>query len=264
MVSQSTTGSTDSKRVLTNFTLRVAKMHFSPAVSPSNLKTTSTASNASLTTSALQGSTLQVSGRISSENQFAKMEAFHTLDLETNRDIRIIKNQWDSISRDRVAEACDDSRGAEVGAMVCGEGCICTFPKTNPLISEMTGTAALCLLSQHMTIIRQRIDVPISRKRAGSATLHEKGLQKFYETLYQSFLRHIPYSSLRAIVIASPGFTKDSIYDYIFAEAFRTNNKALLQAKKKFMRVHVNSPHVHSLLEVLNSPEVLYVNERFR
>lgn len=85
----------------------------------------------------------------------------------------------------------------------------------------------------------------------------KKGLARFYDTLYQSFLRHIPYSSLRAIVIASPGFVKDAVYDYIFAEATKENNKALLQARNKFLRIHVSSPHVHSLMEVMRSPEIL-------
>ena len=40
------------------------------------------------------------------------------------------------------------------------------------------------------------------------------------------------------------------------AEASRTSNKALLAARNKFIKVHVNSPHVHSLLEALKSPEV--------
>lgn len=107
-----------------------------------------------------------------------------------------------------------------------------------------------------MTVIRQRVEVPVPRKRTGSTTLHDKGLARFYDTLYQSFLRHIPYTTLRAIVIASPGFVRDAVYDYIFAEATKTNNKALLQARNKFIRIHVSSPHVHSLMEVMKSPEV--------
>ena len=110
-----------------------------------------------------------------------------------------------------------------------------------------------------MTVIRQRIDVPVPRKRTGSTTLHEKGLVKFYETVYASFLRHIPFHSLRVVVLASPGFVKDAVYDYIFAEALRTNNKPLLQSRNKFVRVHISSPHVHSLVEVLKSPEVSIV-----
>lgn len=128
---------------------------------------------------------------------------------------------------------------------------------SNPYLTELShiGTAALCLMSEHMTTIRQRIDVPVPRKSAGSAT-HDKGLERFYSTLYAAFLRVIPFSTLKVIVIASPGFVKDSVYDYFFSEATKTSNKTLLQARKKFVRVHVSSPHVHSLVEVLKSPEV--------
>jgi protein pelota len=115
-----------------------------------------------------------------------------------------------------------------------------------------------------MTVVLQRIDVPVPRKRAGSATAHEKGLARFYDTLYQSFLRHIPYANptLRAIIIASPGWVRDAVFDYIMAHATQTGNKVLLGTRQKFMRVHVNSPHVHSLVEVLKSPEVR-VSRRF-
>lgn len=227
---ESATGSVDSRRVKTNLTLSVQKMHFSAAVSSTNPNATA----------AQQGATLSISGQVTQENPFVKMGAFHTLDIEADRDVRITKVEWDSIAFGRVREASDEARGAEVGAIVCGEG-----------------TAAICLLSEHMTVIRQRVEVPVPRKRTGSTTLHEKGLARFYDTLYQSFLRHIPYSSLRAIVIASPGFVKDAVYDYIFAEATKENNKALLQARNKFLRIHVSSPHVHSLMEVMRSPEIL-------
>ena len=87
-----------------------------------------------------------------------------------------------------------------------------------------------------------------------------QGLSKFYSSLYASFLRHIPYYSptLRAIVIASPGWVRDAVFDFIMAEASRTSNKGLLAARNKFIKVHITSPHVHSLVEVLKSPEVSY------
>ena len=104
-------------------TLKVSKMHFSPMISSSSSgSTTGATGTTSSAASSSQGATLHVSGRISSENQYAKMGAFHTLDLETNRDVRITKELWDSVSLDRVTEACDEMRGAEVGAVVCGEG----------------------------------------------------------------------------------------------------------------------------------------------
>ena len=56
------------------------------------------------------------------ENDYVKMGAFHTLDIESNRDVRIEKLEWDSISLERIEEASLPGRGAEVGAIVCGEG----------------------------------------------------------------------------------------------------------------------------------------------
>ena len=61
---------------------------------------------------------------MSSENQYVKMGAFHTLDLEAGRDFTLIKQPggWDSIGLERVNESTAVAGGAEVGAIVCGEG----------------------------------------------------------------------------------------------------------------------------------------------
>jgi len=115
VVSESATGSTDSHRVRLNLTLQVTKVDFSPSSS-----STSTAGN---TTSTVEtNASLQISGRVAAENAYVKMGAHHTLDVEMNRDVRIVKDDWDSISLGRVQEACVEGRGAEVGAIVCGEG----------------------------------------------------------------------------------------------------------------------------------------------
>ena len=191
---------------------------------------------------------LHISGRVTSENPHVKLGAFHTLDVEANRDVRIEKaDGWDSVALARVEEAIIPGRGAEVGAVVCGEG-----------------TAAFCLLSQHMTLVVNRISVHIPRKSAASgASQHEKGLVKFYATLYDSFVRHIPYGGigLKAIVIASPGWVRDAVLGYMMEEAMRRGDKVLQRVlKEKVVKVHVTSPHVHSLVEVLKSPEVCQIS----
>ncbi|GBE79668.1 eRF1 domain 1-domain-containing protein [Sparassis latifolia] len=236
----SATGSTESHRVRLNLTLAVTRLTWSPSSSApaDSASSTENANNSQNSTVSLQ-----IAGRVTSENPHVKLGAYHTLDLEPNRDVRIEKDEggWDSVALSRVEESCKPGRGAEVGAVVCGEG-----------------TAIFCLLSEHMTVVLQRLEVPIPRKISTGSSAHEKGLARFYSTLYTSFLRHIPYSapSLRAIVIASPGWVRDAVFDFIMSEANRTNNKALLAARSKFIRVHVNSAHVHSLVEVLKSPEI--------
>ena len=234
----SSTGSTESHRVRLNLTIQVGRVEFSSSTAPSASIPSQDQEGA--TTSA----TLHISGRVTSENPHVKLGAFHTLDVEANRDVRIEKlDGWDSVAVARVEEAIIPGKGAEVGAVVCGEG-----------------VAAFCLLSQHMTLVTHRISVAIPRKSASSgASQHDKALVKFYGTLYDSFVRHIPYATvgLRAIVIASPGWVRDAVFDHMMAEAAKRGDKILQRAlKEKVVRVHVNSPHVHSLVEVLKSPEV--------
>ncbi|PPQ99042.1 hypothetical protein CVT24_003602 [Panaeolus cyanescens] len=235
----SSTGSTESHRVRLNLTIQAAKIEFSSSGAQAGSGLTQDSNDQDNPSAALH-----ISGPVISENPHVKLGAFHTLDIEANRDVRIEKQDgWDSIAIARVEEAIIPGRGAEVGAIVCGEG-----------------VAAFCLLSQHMTMVTHRISVSIPRKSASSgASQHEKGLQKFYATLYDSFLRHIPYANvnLRAIVIASPGWVRDAVYDYIISEASKKGDKALIKAmKEKSLKVHITSPHVHSLVEVLKSPEI--------
>jgi protein pelota len=109
-------------------TLEVANVVFSPSVTASGSAGSSLSANgangAGPSSSGGQETTaaLHIAGRVSAEARDVKMGAFHTLDIEANRDIRIIKQLWDSISLARIEEACVEGRGAEVGAIVCGEG----------------------------------------------------------------------------------------------------------------------------------------------
>lgn len=240
----SSTGSTESHRVRLNLTLQVGRVDFSSSSAPGSSAPDTSADQGGSSSAAPATAALHISGRVTSENPHVKLGAFHTLDIEANRDVRIEKaDGWDSVALSRVEEAIVPGRGAEVGAVVCGEG-----------------TAAFCLLSQHMTLVTHRISVPIPRKSASSgASQHEKALTRFYATLFDSFIRHIPYANagLRAIVIASPGWVRDSVFDYMITEAGRRGDKILQKAlKEKVVKVHVTSPHVHSLVEVLKSPEV--------
>ena len=243
--SESSTGSTESHRVRLNLTLKVSRMEFS---SSSGSQENATDAAAPMPGHQSRAS-LSISGRVTSENPHVKLGAHHTLDIEANRDVRIEKaDGWDSIALARVDEAIIPGRGAEVGAVVCGEG-----------------TAAFCLLSQHMTMVTHRISMQIPRKSSTfGASQHEKGLTRFYSTLYDAFIRHIPFANagLKAIVIASPGWVRESIVDYMVTEAGRRGDKVLQRAlREKLLKVHVSSPHVHSLVEAIRSPEVRTVIE---
>ncbi|ORY94651.1 hypothetical protein BCR43DRAFT_557894 [Syncephalastrum racemosum] len=214
--SESSTGSTTSQRVRLNLTVTVESVDFDPHVG-----------------------LLRINGRVAEENQHVKMGSYHTIDLELNRNFTLSKSEWDVIALERIEDACDVTKQADVAAVVCQEG-----------------LANICFLTEHMTIVKQRIETPIPRKRKGSVANHEKGLQKFYEQIYQAILRLFHFDILKAIIIASPGFVKDQVYQYIFDQAVKTDNKLLMENKSKFVLIHSSSGHKHSLNEVMQDQSI--------
>lgn len=148
--SESSTGSIESQRVRITLTIQVAKSSFdvtgsSAPLDPgahrdesivalsdgSEARTTSKKSSVAGNGNGLgalgggssgDGATLHISGRVVSENKHVKMGAFHTLDLEVNRQLTITKDAWDSIHFERLSDSSDVGKRAEVGALVLGDG----------------------------------------------------------------------------------------------------------------------------------------------
>ncbi|EMR09096.1 mRNA surveillance protein pelota [Pneumocystis murina B123] len=167
------------------------------------------------------------------------MGSYHTLDLKLHSNFTLTKQEWDSIALERLDEACDPNKRAEIGAVVLQEG-----------------LANVCLITEYMTILRQRIEIQIPRKRKDNASDYQKGINKFCETVMQAILRSFDFTNLKVVLVASPGFISETLIKYIFDEAVKTDNKTLLQSRSKFLRLHCSSGHMHSLDEVLKSPNI--------
>ncbi|KAF7704970.1 protein pelota homolog [Silurus meridionalis] len=213
---ESSTGSVGSSRVRTMLTICVETIDFDT-----------------------QACQLRVKGTNLEENQYVKMGAYHTIELELNRKFTLAKKMWDSVVLDRIEQACDPAQKADVAAVVMQEG-----------------LANLVLVTPAMTLLRAKIEVTIPRKRRGSCTQHEKALERFYEAVMQGILRHFNFDVVKCILVASPGFVKDQFISYLFKEAVRQECKVLLENRSKFMPVHASSGHKYSLKEVLSDPAV--------
>lgn len=214
---ESSTGSSTSNRVRTTLTITVETIDFDT-----------------------QACVLRLKGRNIVENQYVKMGAYHTLDLELNRKFTMQKTLWDSVALERVDMACDPAANADVAAVVMQEG-----------------LAHVCLITPSMTLVRSKIDITIPRKRKGFVQQHEKGLNKFYEAVLQGILRHIDFNIVKCVILASPGFVKDQFFEYMVQQAVKTDNKLLIENKSKFLLVKASSGFKHSLKEVLQEQAVL-------
>lgn len=216
VTTETATGSTQSKTVHITLTVVVENIEFDT-----------------------QGATIHVKGKNIEENAHVKLGAYHTLDLAVNRKFSVRKHRWDSIQLDRVQAAADPRESADVLAVVMQEG-----------------LAHICLVTANMTLVRQKIDVSIPRKRKGHMGQYEKGLARFFDQVMQALLKHANFPVLKCILIASPGFVKDQFHEYIFKKAAAEGNKTLLENKSKILLVHSSSGFKHSLKEVLQDPSV--------
>ncbi|KAI7936049.1 hypothetical protein MJO29_015352 [Puccinia striiformis f. sp. tritici] len=244
----SATGSKDSHRVKLNLTIEVKKVSYSGVEIPSS-STETNDNNGGLSiasqptpSSSSGGASLHLSGQISKQNEHVKMGAFHTLDLEPEQEFTIIKGPdgWDSINLQRLADATDASKSAEVGAILVDDN----------------GRATICLIGTHTTLIKQRIEVPLSKnKKPGQSS--DKTLDKFFKQIYDSLIKHFNFSLLRMVIIASPGNTKDAVFESIFSQAVKSNNKSIMTSRSKFQRIYTPTIHIQSLNQILSTPEIL-------
>lgn len=218
VVNESSTGSTSSQRVHMTLTIRVTSIDFDS-----------------------HAGELHVSGRITTENKFVKVGAHHTLDLELHRNFKLEKNDgWDSVALEVVREAIKEDKEGTIPALVMQEG-----------------FANICLITENQTVLKQRVEVSIPKKRQGRTSDHDKGMGRFYQTVLETLLRHVDITEPRPLLLASPGFVAEGFKSHIIEYATKAANKAILSNKANFVVIHSSSGHLHSLDEVLKSPAVL-------
>ena len=81
-----------------------------------------------------EGCKLRVKGRNIEENEFVKMGAYHTIDIEPNRKFTLAKTEWDTVALERVEVATDPSKTADVAAITMQEGTNNFFHETDQVL----------------------------------------------------------------------------------------------------------------------------------
>lgn len=164
----------------------------------------------------------------------------HTLDLELHNAFTLHKEEWDSIALDRVEMACNPAHQADVAAVTMHEG-----------------LANVCLITEHLTIHRQKIEHTIPRKRKGLCSHHDKSMEKFFDAIISAMIKHIDFSVVKAVILASPGFIKDQFFQYMLQKATRDDERRLLENRSKFILLHSSNGFKHALTEILQDPLVV-------
>lgn len=210
------TGSTTNERVHTTLAILVKSTFFDP-----------------------QAGQLQVSGTVKSENPYVSLGQHHTLDLEVHRPFTLGKPEgWDSVAREALDEGLSDDKDGAMAAVVMQEG-----------------IANICLITQFRTVLKQRVESVIPKKRSAAADT-SKGMTQFYSKTLTTLLRTVNFDQPRPLLLASPGFVAADFKKYIADEGRDKSDKKLAGVAKQAIVIHSSTGHVHSLNEVLRSPEI--------
>ncbi|KAJ3681205.1 hypothetical protein LUZ60_015694 [Juncus effusus] len=187
-----------------------------------------------------EGSVLRIRGKNLTVNDYVKIGQYHTLEIEPQRPFVLRKNVWDSIALDILTQSCDPTASADLAVILMQEG-----------------LAHLFLIGKSITTTRSRIETSIPRKHGPAIAGYETALKKFFEHVLQALIKHIDFSIVRCVVIASPGFTKDQFRDYLLLEAERRQLRQIIENKSRIILAHSTSGYKHSLKDVLEAPNVM-------
>lgn len=181
-----------------------------------------------------EGHQIRLKGRNLTETEHVKLGAYHTLELEIQRTFSLYKDSWDALDLDRIKQCTDPTASADLAVLLIAEG-----------------LANLYLVGRTCTISRAKIETNIPRKRGAAAAGYDKALQTFFERTYNAITRHVDWDIVKCLVIAGPGFTKDTFKDFLDLEAQRQEYRPLLLNKSKIVMAAASSAYKHALREVL-------------
>jgi len=182
---------------------------------------------------------MRLRGKTTEPVEDVPVGSYHTAEIDFKYPFTLYKDDFDEIAFDLVNKSCNIENKAEIGAVVLQEG-----------------VAHICLITENMTVLRQKIERSIPRKKRGDSSAHDKSLDKFYELVSSTLVRTLNLNNLKAIILASPGFTAQGLFDKFFQMAMIHNDKETLQCKSKFLVTHSSTGFLQGLDEVLKNEEV--------
>jgi protein pelota len=175
---------------------------------------------------------LRISGVSASENKYMQLGQHHTMDIDLHVSFSIYKRKWDELHHERLDMACNPDVTCEVAAIVMEPG-----------------LAHVCLVTNTSAIVKARVEAHIPRKLKGVSG-HDKAIEKFFEKLILSITQHLNFDTVKSLLIASPGFTKDQFFEYL------QSHKPAWFSQEKVILAHASSGEKIALTDTLADPLV--------
>lgn len=184
------------------------------------------------------GDCIRFSGTNCEENQWVKMGAHHTLEIELNNKLTVGKDNWDFMHLQALDAATDAHKTSEVAVVLLE-----------------AGVANFHLLTSVLAKDVHRVSVALPRKRL-TTTGYDKAIARFYEQVYSGIKDHVNLDLVKCVVLAGPGFVKDDYMTWMMDRANKGGDTHILQKKSTFVTAHASCVHRQALKELLADEQV--------
>ncbi|MHA1754501.1 MAG: mRNA surveillance protein pelota [Candidatus Odinarchaeia archaeon] len=169
---------------------------------------------------------LRIKGKIiSGPEELCKLGSYHTLNVDINQEVEIIKEEWPKIELERINEAIKTSLRPKV--LICAVD---------------SGEATIAIVGDFQTKILSRITESIPGKRVDSKE-YSKAYTKFFNGILNSIDSTLQNFEINNIILAGPGFVKEHLYNFIIQK-----NPTL---KGKIIIDNASSGDVSAITEVI-------------
>ncbi|KAK6199195.1 uncharacterized protein RJT21DRAFT_44800 [Scheffersomyces amazonensis] len=190
--------------------------------------------------------TMRLSGKTVEPNEYVPLNSYHTADIELNKDLTILKENWDEYDMSILDDLCSVEKKADIGAVVLQEG-----------------VAHICFITETMTVLKSKVEKSIPRKNPQYGTRDlDKAMNTFLSMVSETMIRHFDFDKLKVILLASPGFLAKSLFDKIMLDCQTSQNSgenkvynSILKNKSKFVIAHSSTGYLQGLEEALQDPQ---------
>jgi protein pelota len=179
--------------------------------------------------------TLRLTGKNMEENEHVKMGQYHTINIGIGQPFTIEKDCWDAIYLQRLEDATDVTKKAEIAAIVMQEG-----------------LAYVCLVTKSMTLTRSKIETSFPKKsQFASATGTDKSKSRFFAAIFDAVKKHVNFDVVKVVLVGSPGFLRDEFMRYYEEQCVKLNETILMKNRNKFLKAHTSCGYKHAIDEML-------------
>lgn len=195
----------------------------------------------------LEACAMRVNGRNVLENEWVRMGAYHTLDIEIGKPIKVTKEDgWDAMHRHILWQAGDPANKTEVGVV---------------LMDAREGVGLVGSVDREAASMKveRRVEVKQPKKRMAGSSQAEKAEERFYVELEAAVRELLDFARLRAVIVAGDG--RDVLLKRMHDADARSESRQFIEHKGKFIRFDAPSTDPKHVAALLDDPRVKSILE---